>query len=176
MWEERERGRRPDSGPHRFPISQLCPGPDMRWCAGTRSGGGAEARCETRGGGHEMSRVGEIFREREETCINNISDQYFDNAVCKVSVVDAALAQCPAVPPPPLDDGSARPKPRSCLLPPSPQPRPCSPPSPPVASRAHRYKLPSPNTFHWIKYSESYFFLSLGGIFWWSWLFLCGLS
>ena len=106
-----------------------------------------------------MSRVGEIFREREETCVNNISDQYFDNAVCKVSVVDAALAQCPAVPPPPLDDGSARPRPRSCLLPPLPS-QGLAPPLP-----GGQYKLPSPYTFHWIKYSEKYFYLSLSGEF-----------
>ena len=60
------------------------------------------------------------------------------------------------------------------------QDRVCSPPlpsqglAPPLPGG--QYKLPSPYTFHWIKYSESYFFLSLGGIFWWSWLFLCGLS
>ena len=40
-------------------------------------------------------------------------------------------------PPPPLDDGWARAKPRSCLLP-APRPRPRSPAPPPLAAQAHQ--------------------------------------
>ena len=60
-----------------------------------------------------------------------------------------------SVPPPPLDDGSAQPKPRSCLLP---SLLPSQGLAPPPLSLLARYKLPSPYTFHWIKYSERCFF------------------
>ena len=169
MWEEREIGRRdlprsvlvtagqarglPGHRSHRFPISQFprCPGP------------GAALTCNGEGRAPARWRTGVTTRlvwerdNREMVCSILLCFNV------GINILIMLCARCVLWMQPGLTLG---PLPLWMMDEPGPsQDRVCSPakaslPPPPLpsplASTRHRYKLPSPYTFHWIKYSEGF--------------------
>ena len=148
MWEERDReesvserigyrtGQRPraQATKHRFPISQFPRVPMPGLWSLTRN---------VEGGPWPDVRHG---RSRHVSCGRD-TDDIHPVLMFEINILIIMLcARCSVCwmqhcgltrPPPPLDDGWARAKPRSCLLP-APRPRPRSPAPPPLAAQAHQ--------------------------------------